>query len=229
MVKDVFFLCGTVENNVLFLFRQIAEGHVGAHTHLTADIGHQGPHQTVPRSYRTVINGKRIIRHQRCHIHCADTACAAAFLTGALRVKRQFLGGWRIKMSIALRAHQLLSGGNQQGGPQIMPVGAAMIRKAGVHEPQTVQKLRSRAEGAPDAGYPGTLVQCERGGDIQHLVHTCLGCLRHAAARVGGQCLQITPRPFGIQHAQSQRGLAGAGHTGNADNFIQRYLYINVF
>ena len=41
----------------------------------------------------------------------------------------------------AFGADQLLPGGHGQGGRKIMPVGAAVAGKAGIHQPQAVQPV----------------------------------------------------------------------------------------
>ena len=109
-----------------------------------------------------------------------------------------------------------------------MPVGAAVAGKPGEQEPQAVQQLRSRAEGAADTRHTGALVQRQGGGDIQRLLHTGLGGLGHAAAGIGGEGLQIPPGALGIQHPQSQGGLAGAGYARYAHDFPQGDVYINI-
>ena len=101
-----------------------------------------------------------------------------------------------------------------------MPIGAAVAGQAGEHEPQTVQQLGTRAEGAADARHTGPLVQRQRGGDVKHLIHLCLGGLGHAAAGVGGQRVKVAARAFGIQHAECQRRFARPGHARNADDFV---------
>ena len=110
-----------------------------------------------------------------------------------------------------------------------MPIRAAVAGKAGVHEPQAVQKLRPGAEGAADARHAGALMERQRGGDIQRLVHTGLGSLGHAAAGVGGQGLQITPGTLGVQHPQRQGRLARAGHPCDAHDLTQRDIDIYIF
>ena len=80
-----------------------------------------------------------------------------------------------------------------------------MAGETGIHEPQTVQELRARAERAADAGHARPLMQRQRRGDVQHVIDRRSGGLRHPAARVGRQRLQIAARPLGIQHAQRQR------------------------
>ena len=68
-----------------------------------------------------------------------------------------------------------------------MAVGAAVTGQPGKHQPKAVQQLRSRAEGAADAGHAGPLVQRQRGGDVQYLVYLRLCGLRHAPPGIGGQ------------------------------------------
>ena len=132
-------------------------------------------------------------------------------------------------MCTAGRADQLLPGGDCEGRGQVVPIRAAMVGKTREHEPQTVQQLRPRAEGAADAGHAGTLMQRQRRRNIENLVHAGLRRLRQAAARVGRERLEIAARAFGIEHAQRQRGFARAGDAGNADDFSQRDLDVDVF
>ena len=110
-----------------------------------------------------------------------------------------------------------------------MPVRAAVTREPREHQAQAVQQLGARAEGAADARNAGALVQRQRSGNIQHLVHIGLCGLRHAAARVGGERLQIAPGALRIQHAERERGFAGAGYPGDADDFVQRHVDIDIF
>ena len=65
VIENVLFLRRTVEHDLLFLRGQVPEGHIGAHAHLPADVGHQRPHQAVPRGHGTLVDGQGIIRHQR--------------------------------------------------------------------------------------------------------------------------------------------------------------------
>ena len=64
------------------IFRgQIVEWHIRTHTHFTAHIGHQRPHQAVPRGHGTLVDGQGIIRHQRSGVHRAHRADADIILT----------------------------------------------------------------------------------------------------------------------------------------------------
>ena len=229
MVKNMLLFRRAVENDLLFALGQIAEGHVGAHAHLAANVGHQRPHQAVPGRDGPAVDGERIVRHQRAHVHRAHAARSAAFGAGSLRVEGQLLGGGGIKARAAFGAGKLLARCDGKRGRQIMAVGAAMAGQAGVHQAQAVEQLGARAEGAADAGHARPLMQRQRGGHIQHVVHRGLGCLRHAAAGVGGQRLQIAAGALGVQHAQRQRGLARAGYPGDADDLIEGDIHINVF
>ena len=119
MVEDVVFLRRAVEHDVLSSFRQFPERHVRAHAHFAADVRHQRPHQAVPRGDRALVDGKRLVRHERCHVHSMHRSRAAASLAGALRIERQFLGGRCVKMRAALRADELLARGDEQRGRYI--------------------------------------------------------------------------------------------------------------
>lgn len=98
-----------------------------------------------------------------------------------------------------------------QGGRNIMPVGAAVAGKPGVHEPQAVKELCPGAEGGTDAGDAGPLVEDQGSGDVEHLVHLSLGGLGHAPAGVGGERLQVAPGALCVEDPQGQGGLPGAG------------------
>ena len=84
VIENVLFLRRTVEHDLLFLRGQVPEGHIGAHAHLPADVGHQRPHQAVPRGHGTLVDGQGIIRHQRSGStvrtvpmppHCGQAPC----------------------------------------------------------------------------------------------------------------------------------------------------------
>ena len=64
--------------------------------HRPADVGHQRPHQRVPRRHRALVDGQALVRNQRGAIHRAHDARAAAGAAGALAVEGQFLGGGRV-------------------------------------------------------------------------------------------------------------------------------------
>ena len=95
-------------DNLFLLFRQIPEGHIRPYPHLPADISHQRPHETVPRSNSSIVNADRIIRHQRIQIYCADTSGTTTFRAGTLGIKRQFFRTGCMNSLSALRAENVL-------------------------------------------------------------------------------------------------------------------------
>ena len=126
VIENVLFLRRTVEYDVLFLLGQIPERDICPHAHFTADVRHERPHQAVPRGDGSLVDGQRIIRHQRRHIYGVYHSRSATFCARALRIERQLLGGRRVKMRAAFRADQLFSGCDQKGRGEIMPVRAAV-------------------------------------------------------------------------------------------------------
>ena len=105
----MFFLGGTVIDDLFFFCGQITEWHIGAHAHLPTNIGHQRPHQAVPRGDRAAVNGQRIVRDKRIHIDRADGSGSAAGLARALRIEGKLFGRRRVKMHPAFGADKLLS------------------------------------------------------------------------------------------------------------------------
>ena len=229
VVEDVLFHGGTVVDDVLFLCRKRAERDVRADAHRPADVGHQRPHQRVPRRDSALVDRERFVRYERAAVDRPHDAGPAAGGAGALAVEGQLLGARREEAHAAHGAGQRLALRNGQRRREIMPVRAAVAGQAGEHQPQTVEQLRAGAEGAADAGHAGPLVQSERGRHVQHLVHVGLCGLRHAPPGVGGEGLEIAPGALRIQHAEGQRGLPGAGHPGDADDPVQRHVDVDIF
>ena len=91
------------------------------------------------------------------------------------------------------------------------------------------RQLRPGAEGAADARHPRPLVQGQRRGHVEHLVHVRLGRLGHPPPGVGGKGLQIPPGALGVEHSQGQGGLSRAGHPRNPHNLVQGHVYVHVF
>ena len=82
---------------------------------------------------------------------------------------------------------------HRQGGGHIVPVGTAVAGQPGVHQAEAVQKLRPRAEGAPDPGHAGRWWRASAAGTYSTWSTVRLGRLGHPAAGIGGQGLQIAP------------------------------------
>ena len=192
------FFRGTVEDNVPLPLGQIPKRDIRAHPHVPGDILHQGPHQGLPGRHRPLVNGQGLVGNQGCLVHRAHHAGAVAGPAGAHAVKGQLLRPGTEKMLPADRADQLPLRRHVHGGRQIVAVGAGMAGQPGEHEPQTVQHLRSGAEGAADPRNAGALSQGQGRRHITHLVH--LGPLRlgHTAAGVGGEGFQVAPGALGV-------------------------------
>ena len=98
-------------------------------------------------------------------------------------------------------ARDRLLGGHRHGGRGVR------CRRAGTGGCPRALNSRRRlfsssvhgAEGAAHAGDARALVQREGGGDVAHLVDVGARGLPHAAARVGGQRLQVATRAFRVQ------------------------------
>ena len=228
-VEDVLFDHRPVVDDLLFRVGQVLERHVGPHPHGPADVGHQGPHQAVPGGHRALVDGQGLIGHEGGAVHRAHRAGAAAGRAGPLAVEGQFLGRGREEMGPAFGADKLLPSGHRDGRRQIVPIGAPVAGQAGIHQPQAVQKLGAGAEGGADAARPRPLVQGQRRRHIQHLVHVGPGGLGHPPPGVGGQSVQVPPRPLGVQHPQRQAGLARPGHPRDAHDPVQRDIHVHVF
>ena len=110
-----------------------------------------------------------------------------------------------------------------------MTIGASVVRKAGEHQAETVQKLRSRAECAADSRDRRTLVKSEGSGNIENFVHICFCSLGHPPSSICGQSVQVSSGTFGIQNPQSERGFPRAGYPGDSDDPAERDIYINIF
>ena len=218
-----------VVDDVFFRLCQLPEGHIGAHSHGPAHVGHQRPHQALPRSHSPLINGQGLVGHQGGAVHGADHAGAAAGTAGPLAVKGQLLRAGGVKLRPALRALQRLPRRHRQGGRHIVPVGAAVAGQPGVHQTQGVEQLRAGAEGAADAGHSWPLVEGQGGGDVAHVIHIRPGRLGHPSSGIGGQGLQVPPGPLGVQHPQSQGGFPRAGYPGHPHDLVERHVHINIF
>ena len=131
-------------------------------------------------------------------------------------------------MRSADRAHLLLLGGDSEGRLQIVPVGTPVAGEAGEHQPQTVQQFRHRPERAPDSRHSRPLMQRQGCRHIAHVIDLRPRRLRHPAPRIGGQRLQVSPRPLGIQHSQRQRTLSRARHPGDPHDLPQGNVHIDI-
>ena len=217
-----------MENHFPLLFRQIPEGDIRPDAQIPGDILHQGPHQRLPGEDGALVDGQGFIRHQSGFIHHMDDARSVAAGAGTLAVEGQLLSTGAEEVLAAFGADQLLLRGDRHGGRKIMPVRAAMAAQTRKHQPQALEQLGPRTEGGADAGHRGPLMQGEGGRDIQHIGHVRPGGLGHAPAGIGGEGFEITAGALGVQDAQGEGGFAGAGNPGDADDFMQRDIHVNI-
>ena len=109
-----------------------------------------------------------------------------------------------------------------------MTVRTPVFRQSGKHQPQTVQKLRARAESASDPRNARTLSERQRSRHIKHFIHRCSFRLCHAASRICRQGLQISSGAFRIEDTESQGRLSGARNACDPYKPVQRYVHIYV-
>jgi len=69
----------------------------------------------------------------------------------------------------------------------------------------------------------------ERGGNVEHLIHVGFRGLREAAARIGGEGLQIPTGAFRVQHPKREGRFSGARDTRDPGDFPERNIDINIF
>ena len=213
---------------LLLLRGEVAERHVGAHAHFPGYVLHQGPHQRAPGSHCTLVDGQRVVRHERGLIHCANDSRPGAGAAGAFAVEGQLLGPRGIYPFSADGAEYGLLGRHVEGRLEVVAVGAAVAGEAREHKPQAVEQFGHSAEGAADSGHSGPLVQRKGGRHIAYLVHHSPRGLGHTAAGICGQGFKVTPRAFGIENAQREGGLSRTRHTGNPDNLPEGDIYIYI-
>ena len=97
-----------------------------------------------------------------------------------------------------------------------MSVRAAVGCQSGIHQTQTVQKLRSGSKGTADPGNSGALMQCQRRRNIEYFIYLCFRRTCHASSRIRGQGFQITSGALCIEDTQRQR----TGYPGDPHDFV---------
>ena len=220
-VEDVLLLGGSVVDDGLLLGREVTEGDVGAHAHGAADVGHQRPHQGVPRGDGALVDGEALVGDEGGAVDRADLAGALAAGARAAAVEGEVLRARRLKGDAADGTDERALGGDVQRGGDGVAVGAAVLGQAREHQAQAVEQLRAGAEGGADARDAGALAQGERGGDVERLVDLGAGGLGQAAAGVGGERLEVAAGALRIEDAEGQRALAAAGDPRHGDDFAQ--------
>ena len=174
----------TVIDDVLFFLCQILERHVRTHAHRPADIGHQRPHQRVPRRHRSFVDAQVFVGHQRLHIDGAHDTGPAAALAGTGRIECQFFRTRTVKVLAAFRTDHLFHGRHRKGRLHIVAVGTAVRSQPGKHQAQGIEQLATRTEGGTDARNARTLMQSQGSRYIQNFIDVCPGCLGHPSSGI---------------------------------------------
>ena len=173
-----------MKDNVFLLICQVFERDIGAYAHCPADILHERPHQRVPWSDRPFVYRKVPIRDECGFVNCTDSSGAVACPAGPLAVERQVFCSRRIEMRSAHGTDKIFSCGYPQGGFHIVSVGASVAGQPGEHKPEAVEQFRPRAESAAYARNCRSLMHCESGRNIKHLIHIGSCGLRHSSSRI---------------------------------------------
>ena len=108
-------------------------------------------------------------------------------------------------------------------------LGAVGGAHPGPEETEIVVNLRHRAHGGAGILAGGLLVDGDGGRKSVDIVHIGLLHLaqKHPGVRTEG--LHIPPLSLGVDGVKGQRGLAGAGKSGEHHQFVPGDVHINVF
>ena len=222
VVKQMILFRWAMEHEVFFLVREVAERDIRADADMVArDVFHERPHEPLPRQDSALVNREGVVRHEFCFIDRPHDARPLARATGTAAVKCEVFRAGAIEMRTARRADELKVRCDVHRRRHPVPVRAAVAREAGEHEAQAVQELRHRAERAADAGDARPLTERERRRDIADGADIGDSRLRHAPPRVRRE-------RFGIEHAERERGFPRARDAGDADNFMERDVDVDV-
>lgn len=107
--------------------------------------------------------------------------------------------------------------------------GAIRRADAGVQKAQVIVDFRNRADSGTRIVAGGFLLNGNRRRQALNQVH--IGLVHHLQKlpRIGGQALDITPLPFGIQRVKRQRRLAAARQPGYHHQLVAWNVQIDVF
>ena len=103
-----------------------------------------------------------------------------------------------------------------------------MAGQPGKHQPENIQKLRSRAKGTAYPRHARSLVKSEGGRNIQDLIDIGFCRLSHPSPSIGRERFEISSRSLRIENPQRKRGFTGSGNAGNTYDLIQRNIDIDI-
>jgi hypothetical protein len=158
-----------------------------------------------PGRHRALADGEAVVRHHRRFGHLVDPAQAMAFRAGAFRrVGRKRFG-----------VQQLLAGG--------------IVAGARVQHAQRIGQGADAADRGTGGGRASLLLQCHRRRQADDVVDVGHRHLVEQPARVGRDRFEVAPLRLGVQGAEGERGLAGAGHAGKHHQRVARDVERDVF
>ena len=104
LIEDMLLLRRPVQDDILLLRGERAVRHVGSHAHRAADVGHERPHQRVPRRDRPFVDRQRFVGHERRFVDDLRLTDPVARRARALRVERQLFRARSVELFAAFRA-----------------------------------------------------------------------------------------------------------------------------
>ena len=215
-------------HDVAFLVGELAERHVGAHAHRAAHVLHEIPHERAPWGDCSLVDGLRLVGHERGEVHFAHDAGAGAGGACAGRVEGEGFGAGPVERLAAYGASDGQFGGHVERGFVACAAVRAHVRAAArEQEPQAVEQFAHRAERGAHAGDGGALVEGERSGHVAHVVDPRARRLGETPARVRGQRLQVSARALRIEHAQRERAFARSGDACHTGERVQRHVHVD--
>ena len=85
--EDVLLHGGPVIDDIFLFVSEFAERHVRAHAHGAAHVGHQRPHEAVPRRDGSLVDGERLVGHEGALVNGTHHAGASAAAARTLAVE----------------------------------------------------------------------------------------------------------------------------------------------
>ena len=132
---DMFLLRRAVEYDLTFMLREISERYIRAHPEFPNDIRLHVESKRAPRHDGPFIDSEALIRDECAIIHLPNDTGPLTRRTGANRIERQFLGGWRFYQFAAHLAIYWNFGGDSHSWTMIMAIGTAVPGKTRKHQP----------------------------------------------------------------------------------------------
>lgn len=175
----------TVKHDLALPGRELAEGHVGAHPHLAADVLHERPHERPPRGNGALVYRLRLVGHERRLVHHAHDAGASASGAGTVAVEGEVLRPLPVERFATDGTDHGLLERDVHRRRHPVAVWAGVGANAREEQTQRVQNLRHGPEGGPHPWHGRALVQRQRRRHVFDEVDVRTCRLRKTAARVG--------------------------------------------